>query len=498
MSARLVRVSSVRRARVLTFLVALAPAPLLAQLVTPKTVPVHQSDQFAIFPSDRVGMAGVAVAVDDTLADPFVNNPAKATRLRQAVFFATPYFHAVSEDRGGGRTLPLGGAGTFGRWSAAGIVALQQLDRPSARWGARTSERNATNRYAAGVLARRFGGVSVGASALHAGLGAVDGVDLLYAGSDRISQDGSLTDLRLGLTKQWAGGRVLDVVALHNRTDMTHDVHFTTWRWDSTARRTITTERDEHNIDRTHVWGAHTQLVQPVGANGWRLGGLATVNRLSHPKIPNYVVMNIPRDPGTTYAYNVGVAAGRAVGPTTFGIDLTYEPMTSETWADAAADTTGPAGTIRAGGRTVENRFRFDNVRLRVGAGRDYAIGSDRRSAIGYQVGLAAYAIDYRLRQWNRVQGTFRVQDEDWMEWTPTLALRVRARDLDVRYAYRATCGNGTSCLPGGREDDGLVFAPNASGGLGTGGVIAAPSAPLTFDGGRASAHQLTIIVPIR
>jgi hypothetical protein len=42
------------------------------------------------------------------------------------------------------------------------------------------------------------------------------------------------------------------------------------------------------------------------------------------------------------------------------------------------------------------------------------------------------------------------------------------------------------------------VFAPNASGGLGTGGVIAAPGAPLTFDGGRASAHQITIIVPIR
>jgi hypothetical protein len=491
----------VRRTRALPFLLAcaLAPAPLTAQLVTPKTVPVHQSDQFAIFPSDRVGMAGVAVAVDDTLADPFVNNPAKATRLRQPVLFATPYFHAISENRGGGRTLPLGGAGSFGRWSAAGLVALQQLDRPSARWGARTSERNATNRYAAGVLARRFdGGVSVGVSALHAGLGAVDGVDLLYAGSDRIRQDGGLTDLRLGATKQWAGGRVLDVVALHNRTDMTHDVHFTTWRWDPVARRASMTERDEHNVDRTHIWGAHTQLVQPVGTNGWRVGGLATFNRLSHPKIPNYVIMNIPRDPGTTFGYNVGVAAGRVVGPTTFGVDVTYEPMTSETWADAATDTTGPGGLIRAGGRTVENRFRFDNMRLRVGAGRDYAIGGDRKSAIGYQVGLAAYAIDYRLRQWNRVQGSYRVQDEDWMEWTPTLALRIRARDLDVRYAYRATCGNGNSCLSGGRADDGLVFAPNAGGDLGTGGVIAAPSAPLTFDGGRASAHQLTIVVPIR
>ena len=51
------------------------------QLVTPKTVPIHQDEQFSIFPSLRAGMAGVGIALDDTLSDPFVN-PAKTARVR--------------------------------------------------------------------------------------------------------------------------------------------------------------------------------------------------------------------------------------------------------------------------------------------------------------------------------------------------------------------------------------------------------------------------------
>jgi hypothetical protein len=484
-------------ARALAGAVLLAlPALAAAQLVAPKTVPVLQSDQFAIFPSDRVGMAGVGVAVDDTLADAFVTNPARAVRLRRTALFATPYFHDVTRG-GGGRTVPIGGHGSNGRWGAAGVVALQQLERAGPVWNRPNRERTATNRYVAAALARQLGGgVALGVSAAAAGLGAVEGVDLMYGGSDRIDQDGSLVDLRLGLTKAWSGRRVLDVVALHTRTDVTHDVHFTTWRWDSVARRGVQQSRDEHNVDRTHVWGAHAQYAQPLGEHGWRVGGLATLNRLSHPKIPNYVFMNIPRDPGTTYAGALGVAVGRAVGGGTFGLDLTYEPMTSETWADAAGDTAiVGGGVIRAGGRTVENRFRFGNTRLRLGGGRDYAVGRDSATTIGFQLGLGAHAVDYRLRQRNNVQRTFRRQQEDWVEWTPTLALRFRARDFDVRYAYRSTCVGGLSCGARGRD---VAFPVEQDGGFGGGGVIAAPSGPLTFDGGRASAHQLTFVVPLR
>src|SRR5215211_2173665 len=33
------------------------------QLVTPKTVPIHQDEQFAIFPSMRAGMGGLSIAL---------------------------------------------------------------------------------------------------------------------------------------------------------------------------------------------------------------------------------------------------------------------------------------------------------------------------------------------------------------------------------------------------------------------------------------------------
>ena len=87
MNPHLVRVGQVGRVftvgAVVAMIVAggLAPLGAHAQLVTPKTVPVFQGGQFDILPSARAGMGGISIALDDSLADPYVN-PAKATRLR--------------------------------------------------------------------------------------------------------------------------------------------------------------------------------------------------------------------------------------------------------------------------------------------------------------------------------------------------------------------------------------------------------------------------------
>ena len=88
-------------------LASLATAPAAAQLVTPRTVPVMQDEQFEIYPSSRPGLAGISIAIDDTLADPFTN-PAKATRLKGFTLSTAPYSHSISGNRGGGRTLPIG------------------------------------------------------------------------------------------------------------------------------------------------------------------------------------------------------------------------------------------------------------------------------------------------------------------------------------------------------------------------------------------------------
>jgi hypothetical protein len=455
-----------------------------AQLVTPKTVPIHQDNQFAIFPSSRSGMADVGLALDDTLGDPFAN-PAKAAVIRSGVLFTNPYSHGVSSGAGGGNTFPVGGFAAFGDWTGSAVFAVQQLNHGR---GIAIADRTASNQYGSVVLARRLpNGVSVGGSAYVAGLNAVDGVDLLYQGNDRLVQSGTLSDFRLGMTKAWDRRRI-EFVVLHNRTNMTQDVHYTTTIFNPPNAST-TTQRSDHNIDRTHIWGAHTQYVQAVGENGWRIGWLATANRLSHPKIPNYQIQNIPRDPGTTYGFNVGAGAARTIGRTSFGVDVIEEPMFSDTWGTAERDTAiVGGGLIRAGDRTVSNRFTFSNAKIRAGMEHDF-VGGDSTQGLGLQLGLIAYAINYRLRQTNHVQRTDRVQDEGWTEWTPTFGLRWHTKDFELQYTYRRTCGP-SDCVSIGMGDKVTVPGP--------GGIIAAPSSPLSIDGGTAHTHRFVMSVPIR
>jgi hypothetical protein len=272
---------------------------------------------------------------------------------------------------------------------------------------------------------------------------------------------------------------------------MTQDVHYTT-RTFPPGGGVLTAERQDHNLDHTVIWGAHTQYMQPVGGDGWRIGWLATANRLSHPKIPNYQLQNIPRDPGTTYGYNIGVGAGRVVRGTSFGIDVIDEPMFSSTWGTAGVDTTGATGiVIRAGDRTVSNKFNFSNATVRIGLGHEITMAKDSSSAFGFQLGLVAHSINYRLRQTNHVQGTSRVQDEGWTEWTPTLGFRWRTRDFEMVYTYRRTCGP-SACIDLAMGDKVNLVAPNP------GGIIAAPSSPLTIDGGTSHLHRIMMSVPIR
>jgi len=453
------------------------------QLVTPKTVPIHQDDQFAIFPTTRAGMANVSIALDDTLADPFTN-PAKATDIRGPRMFVAPFSHGISAGRGGGNTLPVGGFASGGAWAGAAVFALQKLNHgPTSGFG----ENTAANQYGSVVVARRLpGGVSLGASAYVAGLSSIDGVDLLYMGSDRLAESGSLSDFRIGTMKEW-GGRRLELLVLTNRTNMTHDVHFTTTTWLPSGGQQVTT-RSEHNVDETTIWGAHTQYVQPVGDDGWRIGLLATANRLSHPKIPNYQIQNIPRDPGTTYGMDLGIGLSRAVGATTFGVDVIEEPMVSDTWGTAAGDTlVVGGGVLHAGEKTVQNHFTFANQKIRIGVGHEFAFSADSSGAFGFQFGMAVSSINYRLHQTNNVQGTDRVQDQGWNEWTPTFGLHWRSRNLTVQYVYRRTCGP-SACIDIASGDKVNVVAPS---------VVAAAASPMSVNGGTSHVHQFMVTVPI-
>jgi len=491
----------------LALLVAAEPAS--AQLISIKTVPVAQADQFAIFPSRNAGMGGVSIAVADPLLDAFVN-PAKGSRLGAPYLYGSPGLYSVSSNTGGGRTLPLAAAARAGTWFGGLALALQEVDAarrtnppvildnrfldvvpPSVTLDGRSHG----NQYALAMVGKTLPTrrLSLGGAVFLAGLHAIDGVDMLYAGSQAVDQSGHAMDARVGLLKEWEGGRSLEALVLYNRLRMVHDVSFLDWIWDPATQQNRPQTRVDENRDYSDVWGVHVEYERPLSVAGWRIGWLATANRMSHPKLPNYEIRSvqvIPRDPGTSYAFNAGLGVARTHGPATFGIDVVYEPVWTHTWADAQGPTPTQKGdTIPAGGMTIENFFRFSNALVRMGVTRDIGQIAD------VQLGLVVRSIQYSLDQDDHVQVSSRFLREHWVEWMPAWGLGFRFPEVEIRYQGRVVNGTGR---PGvvAQPRGGFVDLANASSVASN--ILVAPSGPLTLGEVKVVTHQISLSVPIR
>src|SRR2546421_103303 len=500
------------RALALSALFLTVGPPTRAQLISIKTVPVAQGDQFDIFPSQHQGMGGPSIALADTLLDPF-RNPAKGARLAVPRFVSSPTFYGVSNRTGGGRTLPLAAFTQRGAWYGGLSLALQGIDpsqsqppvsqpigiaEPLRQFGPNppppTPPRESHgNAYAFALLGTTLPrpGVSLAASLSWARLNAVDGVDLLYPGSQGVDQFGHAVDVRLGLLKEWPGQRSLDAVLLHNRFGMAQNGTYSEFFWDPGSQRVQQCSRVQGELDHTNTWGLQLQYERPLAASGWRIGWVATGNLMSHPKLPNYTIMNIPRDPGHSHAYQLGIGVARGNGPATFGLDAVYEPIWSDTWAAAAAPTQTAGGdTIPLGGKTIENRFRFSNALLRMGIGREVTVGGRSRGA-AWQLGLALRAVHYWRNQQDHVQAASRAQEEWWVEGTPSWGITVRFPELELRYGGHGTQGAGR---PGGETTHN---PPAGAPGVPAGGLLVAPSGPLTLQGVSVVTHQLSLSLPL-
>ena len=491
-----------------------------AQLIQAKTLPIAQGNQFQIFPSSNLGMAGVAVALADSTLDPFVN-PATGARLQASRFFATPMMYRVSQGTGGGRSLPLALLGRHADWYGGLALAVQQVDPsrppgfdgiavplagggpivgPFPGTGGTVVPDNAShgNQYAFAMIGRALPQqhLSIGASVLWNRLHAVDGVDLLYANSRRVEQSGDALDLRIGALKQWprdsaAGApRSLEAVLLHNRFAVTHEVTYLDAIWNPITQQVEQQPRIEDNYDHTNTWGLQLNYQIPLGARGWRIGWLAVANRASHPKIPNYELANVPalpRDPGYTHAYNLGMGISRAEGSGRFGIDLIYEPISSYTWADApVAIPTAGGDTIAPGGKTMENRFRFSNAWFRIGVEDAVVQGKPTK----FQFGLILRPIQYQLEQHDHVLLNTREASASWWEWTPTWGLSYRQPGFELRYQGRATYGAGR---PQAQFPIGVIDFAAAGSAL-----LAAPNGPLLMTGVTTVTHQISLSLPLR
>ena len=476
----------------------LASPPASAQLIGVRTVPVASGDQFVIHPSERMGMAQPSIVLHDRLLDPWVN-PAKGSLVEESSFLGAPSFYDISGNAGAGRTLPLSGLFAGDVWFGGVGVALQQIvDEPGwesgifwaqdAIWRGpprRLGETSSRNLYVDGFVGRRIPGtnLSFGGSLSWSDLNAVDGVDLLYQASDGVDQNGDIFDARVGLFSEDEEGRSFELLLLHNRRSMTHDVRNIEWNWLNPLQRWEITTVVETNLDETHTWGVHSGYVAPITESGWRLGGILTVNRKTHPKIPNYEIQNIPRDPGETMAWNMGVGLARESGPISFGVDIVYEPVWSDTWQEADSLIPLPGGgRIEVGERTIENDFFFSNIGLRFGLARE----TDRW---GFQVGVQVRSYDYDLVQFDNVESTRRKQSESWEEWAPSVGVVWKLDELELRYAGRMTSGTGRP---------GTDFTGDRAVALAESDFIVAPQGPLTLQEAHVLTHQLSIRLPIR
>ena len=491
------------------FVVALA-ATASAQLVPIRTIPLAQGDQFLLFPSHTLGMGGVSIALADSLLDPF-RNPALGARVSASRLFGSPVLYSISRESGGGRTLPLASLLRAGRWFGGVSAAIQEVetsqpfqappiiflrDSPIAQDipGQGPTQQSRSNTYAFVSLGKVLtgSGLSLGGSALWSRLQMMDGVAFRYPGSERVNQAGNGLDLRLGLLKEWSGNRSLEALVLHHRLRMTQDAVYLDQFWDPGTQQFVQVPRVEHSLDRANTWGMHLAYQRPLGVNGWRIGGLATIDHQSQPRIPEDEILATAGGQGRSTAYNFGLGFSKARGSGVFAIEAVYEPVWSTTWGVAAAPvvTTG-SDIIPAGGRTIENRFRFSNAVLRLGVSHETPL-VDIQKAIGFQLGLAVHAIRYRLAQSDHVAVTERRLRERWVEWTPTWGLSLRFPEFEVRYRGRATNGAGRPgtdlTFPIGQPIDPLP----------PGNIVTTPGGLLQLAGVSTVTHQISLSLPLR
>jgi len=135
----------------------------------------------------------------------------------------------------------------------------------------------------------------------------------------------------------------------------------------------------------------------------------------------------------------------------------------------------------------VENDFLFTNALIKTGAAFDY------RKAT-FQAGLQVRSISYEMDQFDRIQVTKRTQDESWMEWTPSIGVRLKLPGIDVNWVTRVTTGTGR---PGTRWSNARMDEASGSIPLAS-DFIVAPSGPLTLQDARVTTHQLSVVIPMR
>jgi hypothetical protein len=280
--------------------------------------------------------------------------------------------------------------------------------------------------------------------------------------------------------------KTLESTLVYNRYDVTHITQNTFPWFTFSESRMIPLPNPEENQDKTHTLGLDLGYTQPFFDTGWQLGGMATINRKIHPKIPNYTIMNIRRDPGDTWAYNTGVGLAKEMNGSIIGFDFIYEPIWSHTWANAAEPIeSGEKIIIQANDKTVDNYFTFSNWIFRMG----FQVKEKSQAIdLGFQVRNISYDLlqkDYRIN-------SRRNQHEQWYEYAFSLGFKLYFKPFQIGYQGRATLGTGVpATMVNAIRFDGdraMSFAAD---------FLPAPNGPLSVNGAIVLSHRITLAIPI-
>ena len=410
-----------------------------SQGIAVKTVPLLSTDQFSLIPSFRDDMGGTTIAIRDGLQDLFIN-PGNLDDHLLSQWFVNPrlshwhygqetstrysgqwpsYYMEQNSSKSSIFTLPFGLFLRTKNLYTGAMVGMQALSVDS--W-------QSAHFKASNYPCTWFGGLYVPAYKMSIGIGidyvrirGVDGVYLLYPNATHLSQKGSAKQFRMGVSGTLA-----------------NEDH-----WSLLGSRYIfkilQTEQNVVNKDENNGWLIQANYLKKISAP-LTLGILITADWRYHPKIPEYPLAGIPRDPGNTQALNFGLGLKWQNETTLFGLDMIYEPIDVKTWADAATELTRWDGLIyHAGAVIMRNDYRFANRLIRAGVQIKPTIWLSL--ATGAQVKF--YEYDYYQNDFvNQVERTGKPQRQ-WSEATWSGGIKIHTGRYDLTYSLRMQTGTG-------------------------------------------------------
>jgi hypothetical protein len=472
------------------------------QEINLRTVPLIAGNQTNFYPSISRGMGNLSIAFDDPLADPLVN-PAKASKLGGLELFFSPTRNTWSNEDGRAiytssgsakymgtaiNSMPFGLYLKKGNFFTGGIISYQSYssDRsiPNNWLNSNTKSDIGNNIYLFGLVGAYFPELklSVGGSVSWSELNAIDGVNLLYPGSYDIKQYGRSLDYKIGFVGEPSERDRLEFVIARTTFKSSHEItyNYPYWFYEDSW---ISGYRIESNKDESKGWVIHTKYNNSI-SDEVKIGGIFTVNWKEHPKIPNYALANIPRDPGSSTAYNIGVGIVESGKRTTLGFEYIYEPMTSYTWADAGME--NPA--FPSSFKTVENFFDFYNHIIRGGIYTHTDI-----SWLDYRLGIQLYFNKYNLKQNDNILDTSRTVNENWLETTLCGGLTINISGFKILYSLQVILGNGIV----GSENN-QVIAFDAAASKSAADFLIAPNGSLVVDDIPLITQQISFVYNLK